>query len=594
MITYQLSRFKEYQGGIKAQDLKFLKQINNFKQQTTNDHQYIKQFQSDSKKQNSNNASPKRLKDHILSPTSKLMKEWDNLGEEEKKITTDISIDKGGHKNLKPSLKNRPIIELQSLEKESNKEESNLKKLEYKSQFNQRNQIKRITNLLIQSRQERQDSREYSAMKLITQSAQRREKKSITIEKVMSPASVNLYQKPLISSSFKLNPNVVEGNINSSHNSNFSNFERMKVKVQKDTILIPKLQSKELIEKTAEKEKEKVPEKEKEKAPEKKNTISYEEFLGSSVDFDQLFFRKTVNLGNKKVDEFYEVMEENPTFKTNETTTTNTGITKSNFDNKKMSMLSISTKYRTLNNDFEDMAQTDFAIERILIKFSKIWLYFPSPRNRETVEEYKEDIFIDNILFSKGNLFLYSFFNLAVCLLWLLIHDDIDGFNGFFSTRIVVLSLALICAKYWTKDFSKKYHKGIILWYYGFTAIQILLFTIINPQIQIVMEIEFLVCYISLTRYAFITFIDSIIISVIFLVLHIIYLNIITVPAFLMLHSTFVMIFFNLVGVHIQTKTQIDNFNNSRINVIKKKQLNNLIVNLLPKHVFKAELKILI
>ena len=287
-------------------------------------------------------------------------------------------------------------------------------------------------------------------------------------------------------------------------------------------------------------------------------------------------------------------MEENPTFKTNETTTTNTGITKSNFDNKKMSMLSISTKYRTLNNDFEDMAQTDFAIERILIKFSKIWLYFPSPRNRETVEEYKEDIFIDNILFSKGNLFLYSFFNLAVCLLWLLIHDDIDGFNGFFSTRIVVLSLALICAKYWTKDFSKKYHKGIILWYYGFTAIQILLFTIINPQIQIVMEIEFLVCYISLTRYAFITFIDSIIISVIFLVLHIIYLNIITVPAFLMLHSTFVMIFFNLVGVHIQTKTQIDNFNNSRINVIKKKQLNNLIVNLLPKHVFKAELKILI
>lgn len=591
MITYQLSRFKEYQVGIKAQDLKLLLQINNFRQEKTNEHQYIKQIQSDSKKQNtSNNTSPKKLKDHILSPTTKLMKEWDNLGEEEKKVPADITVDKGGHKNLKPSLKNRPIIELQSLEKESNKEDSKFKKLEYKSQFTQRNQIKRITNLLIQSRQEMHDSRENSAMKLITQSAQRREKKSITLEKVMSPSSVTLYQKPITNSAFKLNPNGssnVEGYINSggSHN---SHFERKKIRIQKDTILIPKEQTKEHIEKTAEKTAEK--EKEKEKAPEKKNTISYDEFLGSSVDFDQLFFKKTVNLGNKKVDEFYEVMEENPTFKTNETTTANTGIAKSNFDNKKMSTLSI-TKYRTLNNDFEDMAQTDFAIERILIKFSKIWLHFPYPQNRETVEEYKEDIFFDNILFSKGNLFLYSFFNLAVCLLWLLIHDDIDGFNGFFSTRIVVLSLALICAKFWTKDFPKKYHKGIILWFYGFTAIQILLFTIINPQIQIAMEIEFLACYVSLTRYAFITFIDSVIISVIFLVLHIIYLNIITVPAFLMLHSTFVVIFFNLVVVHIQQKTQIDDFNNSRINVIKKKQLNNLIVNLLPKHVYKAIFK---
>ena len=518
----------------------------------------------------SQSASHKKFKDHLLSPTSKLMgKGWDTFGDAniEKKgsvdgnITSEIAI----QKNLKPIFKNNlqgTVDSLPGNKDTLNQEENNFKKLEYSSQFKQRNQIKRITNILIQSQKE---SKEQSIIKLLSPpSPKRREKKSLTnLEK--SPPSIPINQASKHDKTNLAGLNVIPERSNKKN----VDMDMLDVKHQKNTIFIPKDQA----EKTGEKQ------------PEKKNTmklISDEDFLGSSIDLDQLFFKKTINFGNKKIEEFYEILEDNPTFKTNESP--NFHSSKANID-KKMSTISTSTKFRTLNNDFENMTQLDFSTERILLKFNKIWLSFPLNQNWETIEEYNKESFHENILFSKGNIFFYSVFNLFVCLLWLLIHDEIDGFNGFFSTRIVVLSLGLICAKYWTKTLTKKFHKRIILWYYGFTAIQILLFTIMNPQIKIVMELEFLACYLSFTRYCFINFIESIFGSLIFLVLHIIYLHLINASGFLMIHSTFVVMFFNLVGVHIQIKTQIDNFNKSRINIIKKKQLNNMIVNLLPNHV---------
>lgn len=551
------------------QDIKLFKEINKHKLQISTEHQNEKMTNMTHTRNGSQSASHKKFKDHLLSPTSKLMgKGWDTFGDAnpEKKGSVDgnITSEIATRKNLKPIFKNNPQGTVDSLtgSKDAlNQEENTFKKLEYSSQFKQRSQIKRITNILIQSQKE---SKEHSIMKLLSPpSPKRREKKSLTnLEKSPPSITINLaskHEKTNITGS-----NAVEG-------TGKKNVDLLDVKHQKNTILISKDQA----EKSAEKQ------------PEKKNTlklISDEDFLGSSIDLDQLFFKKTINFGNKKIEEFYEILEDNPTFKTNESPAFHSS--KANIE-KKMSTLSTSTKFRTLNNDFENMTQLDFSTERILLKFNKIWLSFPLNQNCDTIEEYYEEIFHENILFSKGNIFFYSVFNLFVCLLWLLIHDEIDGFNGFFSTRIVILSLGLICSKYWTKNFPKRFHKRIIFWYYGFTAIQILLFTIMNPQIKIVMEIEFLACYLSFTRYCFINFIESTFASLIFLILHIIYLHLINASGFLMIHSTFALMFFNLVGVHIQIKTQIDNFNKSRINIIKKKQLNNMIVNLLPNHVLE-------
>ena len=141
-----------------------------------------------------------------------------------------------------------------------------------------------------------------------------------------------------------------------------------------------------------------------EKQSEKKNTmklISDEDFLGSSIDFDQLFFKKTINFGNKKIEEFYEILEDNPTFKTNESPTVHSS--KANID-KKMSTLSTSTKFRTLNNDFENMTQLDFSTERILLKFNKIWLSFPLNQNYETIKELY-DFAKENMLKSSNSKF---------------------------------------------------------------------------------------------------------------------------------------------------------------------------------------------
>jgi len=429
-------------------------------------------------------------------------------------------------------------------------EETNLKKLDYRSQFIQRNQIKKIKSFLLQKKVEIQ------AKTKGTYTMLRKPRKSITeIEGLKN------YEKQISERAQKSNNIVANIQKNSLTDSPIAKRRSNQTNTFANDISIQKQQIK------------------------KKNTFRLftdNEFMQQSVDFDELLFKKTVNLGNHNVEEYYEMMDENPVFKTNEAAPRN-----SFFHSKSINQFAqlSASKYRTLNNDFEDMAKTDFAIERILLRFDKFWLSFPRKQNEETIEEFHDVIFSKYALFSKGNLFIYSVFNLFVSLLWILIHKNLNGFNGFFSGRIIVLSIAVILAEFWTKEFPKKYHKALVLIYYGFITIQILVFTIINPSVEIAMELEFLACYLSLTRYAFISFVDSIFISLIFLVLHIIYLNIIYNGTFLMLHSTFVVILFNLVWVHFQRKTQIDNFNNSRINVIKKKQLNNLIVNLLPNHV---------
>ena len=151
---------------------------------------------------------------------------------------------------------------------------------------------------------------------------------------------------------------------------------------------------------------------------------------------------------------------------------------------------------------------------------------------------------------------------------------------------MVIAVSAILAAKIWITPAFCEFHRTYIYVFYGAIAINIMVFTALNPYIGIVMEIELVACYISITKFPIIGFLESIGMSVAFLVLHIIYLKIIKNPSYLMLHSSVVVILFNLAAVHLKVKTLIDNFNKGRINFVKKKQLNNLIVNLLPNHVF--------
>lgn len=199
--------------------------------------------------------------------------------------------------------------------------------------------------------------------------------------------------------------------------------------------------------------------------------------------------------------------------------------------------------------------------------------------------EFQQEIAIDYAASSQINLVIYSMFNAMISFFWIIVNKEVNGFTGFFATRLVIVATALLAAKMWKSPIFCEFHRTYIYVFYGAIAINILVFTLLNPYIGIVMEMELVACYISITKFPIIGFLEAIGMSIAFLVLHIIYLRIIENPFYLMLHSSVVVILFNLAAVHLKVKTIIDNFNKSRINFIKKKQLNNLIVNLLPNHV---------
>ena len=559
----------------------------------------------------SQNASPKNMKasnissaihhkssflnNHLYSPSNRLLKtaEVENNFENhikksivKEKIEKDPSV-------FKPSLKSyvRPSFMQPNLNQEQindEKDEANFKKLEYRGQFKQRTQLKKLTNILLQTQQdisknnnllsephENHENQKEEPQDAYHSHFSRKNKKSYTnIESMLNnqnqEKSHNLgdIDQSNKKSNFTLKLNNLQPQ--SKLQDHFRTPEKKKSDLPKETytILIPKDQLTD---------------------PNKKSNLSIKNiefldennaFLGSSFNFDQQFFHQIVNFGVQKLDEYYEVMEEIPALRTNEFQAVQ--LNNSSRASKKYSVLS---KYRTLNDDLEDIAQSNVSLDKFLLKINKLWQTFSKNQNLETVDELNEELVQDFTFQNQGNLVIYCFFNLFISLFWIIINDKIVGFSGFFVTRIVTLAIALLFAKVWTKITLKEYHKAYVYLFYFIIFIQILIFTILNPRIEIAMELEFLACYLSFTRYAFIDFRESIFISVGYLILHIIYLYIIYFPFYLMIHSTCIIILFNLASIHIRMRITVDNFNNSRINIIKKKQLNNLIVNLLPNHV---------
>lgn len=71
------------------------------------------------------------------------------------------------------------------------------------------------------------------------------------------------------------------------------------------------------------------------------------------------------------------------------------------------------------------------------------------------------------------------------------------------------------------------------------------------------------------------------------MVLHIVYTIAIQEEAYDIIFSAICIILFNTLIFHLKFTFYVKSFNNSRINTIKKKQLNNLISHLLPVHVNK-------
>jgi len=565
-MTFQITKFRENQS-LKKQDINVLNQINRFVEKKNEKKTFSfsispqksptfprkddieEHIEKPKKKTSSQGSSPRDqptfdVTEDLFIP----LKDLARFEEQSKTATnrfSNFNIPKL-RSRLKPSL-------IKPEEKAATKEHEDhaFHKLEFRSQFKQRTQIKKITNIIIQSHQENshflntglEEIKENP--ELATHNLKRKQKKSYSnienlflkdvpekqeIKNIEPPPTFSLLIKPLDPPPIPLR-----------------GFSRQPLENL---------------------EKKSIP----------SHQQDSEEFMGSSTNLDQLFFHKTVNFGTKKIDEYYEILDEIPALKTvdsNYISLPKNGLKKS----------SIMTKYRTLNDDLENMAQTNDSIDTFMLKVDRFWLSFKKNQNEETIKEFHQDIAIDYALSSQTNLVLYSLFNLILSFFWIIINKYLTGFTGFLIVRIIVVFTALLASRFWKSPSLIEYHNIIIYTLYASIAIQIMVFTALNPYVEIVMELELIACYISITKFPMIGFVEAILISLLFLALHIVYLRLIYNPSYLMLQSTVVVILFNLSTVHLKFKTIIDNFNKCRTNFIKKRQLNNLIVNLLPNHV---------
>lgn len=439
----------------------------------------------------------------------------------EKEISLDIS-EKPKSPIIKSIIRQSfPLKQPPQLKELNEIGEEDIKSLDNKGHFVQRMQLKKISKIIL----------EQNAFK---------EKNSPEKKNKMEISSVDRNISPL-----KIKENPLE------------NFQKTINK--QTTVMIPKEEAEKL----------------------SSNLISDDRIQMISENYEQNYYHRISNIGGNKLDQFFEKIEEVPTaVKSNEFFIT--PLSQQQIS-KKQSVQNIS-RYKTLEENLEDeFSQTQFT--KFLLKYNKIFLYFLKGQDPDTISEYKYEISQDQNFYSKMNMLLYILFNLVVALCWIIINEKIEGFKGFFPTRILTIVFGLAFTYYWKKENVKEYQKPIILLFYSAIIIQIFVFSSENDTITIVQELEILAFYLSLTSFPFFNFIEILLMSGLFLIAHYSYIVLTVEKMYLMLHSSIVVTFFNVASAHIRIKISIDRFNSSRVNIIKKKQLNNLVANLLPNHV---------
>lgn len=426
-----------------------------------------------------------------------------------------------------------PVMQIQ--------EDKNLQKLQLKSQFDQRNKMKKISNILAKSDIENKRKAAEEKTPLLKNISKSKSNLEDNKNNKVSEKALNIKLK------------------NSASQENQEEKLR-NIPKQPNTIIV---------------EKEQIDNKDNKVSS--FNQISEEE---EEFNFNHLLFHKIQNFGDKKIDFYYEVVDEIPFLKYEDMP----------IDPKlvpKQKTIIIEEKQEKNDKYEEEIDEINSSMNHFLLKFNKFLLNFKKNQNKESIKDFFDEIYENSLKNIQGRLLIYSIFNLFVCLAWIILRDSLVGLEIFTPLRLLTVLAFLISIKVLTYNKFRANFKKLIFGLYALTLLQILLFTNFNNKIEIVMELEILACYLSLTNYPFVMFLETVLISIIFFILHGIYLKIVENPNFLMLHSSAALIFFNLLNINTNIKASLENFNHFRVNIIKKKQLNNLIANLLPNHVRK-------
>lgn len=466
-------------------------------------------------------------------------------------------------KNSSNSLEIEPKSPRSILKKPSElAESSNLKlqKMELKSHFERKNNIKKISQIIINSHLSESLENDQRTSEKMVLSSKLRELKLSKIEQkpiIKLPTQkeirrINITEQPLtiIIPNEQIEPTGTGPTIQMSPRLNTLNIPIIPTitePISPTAMMSPKNQNSNII-------------------------------LNEDFKLNDLLHHKIEFFGNKKIDMYYEINEEIPTLKLEE----EEGKVKPKEKDIKLSV------YKNYNNDDkfgDDIIEINSSLRDLLLKVDPVFYTFSRNQKKEIIKEYFQEIYRNSLKTIQLLTLFFVIFILFACLSWIIVLENIQWSQIFFSLRLATILGLLITIKLLSYVSFQEYFKKVFFLIYLALAIQILAFSIYNPQIEYVMELEILACYLSLTKQPFVMFVESLIISVLFIFFHLGILYAIQTGNFLMLHSTVAVIFFNLSTIHLNIKLSIDNFNKFRVSVLKKQQMNNLVENLLPIHV---------
>ena len=227
----------------------------------------------------------------------------------------------------------------------------------------------------------------------------------------------------------------------------------------------------------------------------------------------------------------------------------------------------------------------DQNIKNNLLQVNEIFLYSQNCDN-DITNEYKEDFQKKYQKKSGINLIFYVLFKSLLIFLSFIIKDEYVNIYLFFYVK-----LCLICAIIFIYFCYMRFKKTIFAWsiiaIYLFFLIEIVINEKYNgSKILVAPKLELMITYLSMTQFMFLSFVEVIILSCIYLAIEGIFIwNSIEEGNYFLILYIVGFALLNIGTINYRMKLQINLFNEIRNNNFEKGQLNKLIMYLLPPHV---------
>lgn len=229
-------------------------------------------------------------------------------------------------------------------------------------------------------------------------------------------------------------------------------------------------------------------------------------------------------------------------------------------------------------------------IKNHLLNVNEIFLYRKNSENYDALKEDFKEFSKKYISSDYINIFSFVIFKALLSFLSFLVNDGYNYIYVFFYLDIGLICSLLFYFLCYMK-FKKLIFKIFIVIIYIIFWIGAIVNERYNPDLFIITgKVKLFLILLSLTYYSFLSYVEKIIYSVMYLSIEILlmsvskyendYKAIVYVLGFLLL---------NLGLINYKTKLLINLFNEQRTNMIEKQQLNKLIKYLLPPHVIKKK-----